>query len=179
MSLIRTSVCLAVAILCSQFPAFEAYYETRLQARVAEVHKQVQLFKDAASASSLTLEDYIKLFEAQPLKPFQEGAKVMRKTLSRSQLLEQAWKKLISVHYPYKALVWIHQLDFELVSDTWSHYQWALVLNKESGIFAAAGLFIGYILHSSSKILIQKTLRSVTSRFRSKSRNLEGQLKQN
>lgn len=159
MSLVRSATCLIFALAFSQFPAFESLYQNRLQARLLEVQRQMQLFEQAAQTSGCSLEHYIEIFRAQSQKPIQEAANVMMKTQNRKDRLELTLQRLEHSYYPFKLWVLLTRLEPEMLRDAWQHYQGALVLNTSSAAFAASGALLGLCVYSMFKALTKRALK--------------------
>lgn len=158
MGLFRTLTGLGFALVACQFPAFEALYENRLQARLDESSRQIAFFEQAAQNCKYSLDRYILFFEAQPQIECQENGHMMRSSIERHQHLKDLYDQLAVARYPRKIFVWVTHFDYELSQDTMKHYQPSLVLDRISGVFALVGALMGWLLITFFFQLIKRLL---------------------
>lgn len=142
-------------LLFSQFPAFMEQYMQRLGGHLEEARIQVSMFANVAKMTGKTLEQYIQKFLLSGDIDFVNQGMVMQKIIDRWESLSKAFYAIEESKVYTRPFVFITNLDNEIAFSTLQHFKPAFVISFESFAYILAGLFLGYLLYQSIKMVFR------------------------
>ncbi|MEJ1974483.1 MAG: DUF2937 family protein [Lacunisphaera sp.] len=153
-------LCVCGAVLFSQGPEFMQQYLQRLGGHLAEAQRQLGLFREAATQSGATLEQFIIQTRANPDAGVSRLGSVMNDAAERTASLQAAHDALLHASLWTRPLVFFRHLDLGIAHGTWAVYQPAVPTTLEGLVYALAGmLFFLLIYHVGLKALLALVAR--------------------
>lgn len=156
----------AGALLFSQLPLFMQQYTQQLSGHVAELNLQVSAIQQAATHSGKTLEQFIQKFVESADPDFFRQGEIMLAMVNRWHNFSDAYKALYESSIFTKPLEFLYHFDFEIASNTWSHYTFGIPFNLEGLIFALIGIAFGYVIFSMIRKIFSSVWLLLTSPFK-------------
>jgi len=149
------------ALLCAQTPMFIQQYIHQLSGHVYELKYQLNTIEQTASSRGKTLPQYIQKFIDSSDYDFFSQGQIMQGMIERTNSLSQAFQEITSASVFSKPFVFIRHLDWDIVKDTYTHFQIGIPLTFEGLIYSLAGICIGYAIFqvlSRVTLLLYQTL---------------------
>ena len=132
------------ALLFSQVPLFIYYYMQQLQGRVAELLGQKEALIRVAAQTGKTLDQYILKFLNSSDPDFSAQGHLMQGLLERLKTLSTGLSQLQNATVWEKPFIFIKAFYWDIASSTWSQYAIGIPLSIEGGVYAFAGLLVGF-----------------------------------
>jgi len=152
--LIDRLLCVLGAILFSQGPEFMQQYLQRLGGHLQEAQRQLALFREAATRSGRTLEEFIVQTRTNADAGVVQLSSVMSDAIDRTASLQAAHDALIHSSLWARPFVFIRHLDPAIAHATWAAYLPAVPTTLEGLLYAFSGmLFFLLFYHFGVKSL--------------------------
>ena len=153
--LIDRVLCVLGAVLFSQGPEFMQQYLQRLGGHLQEAQRQLSLFREAATRSGRTLEQFIAQTHTNPDAGVVQLGAVMNDAVERTASLQAAHDALASSSLWMRPVVFLEHLDTGIAQATWSAYKPAVPTTLEGLMYAAVGMMVFLLLyHGGAKGLL-------------------------
>jgi hypothetical protein len=117
-------------------------YLQRLGGHLAEAQRQLDLFRDAASRSGATLEQFILQTRNNPNAGLSRLGTVMNETAERTASLQTAHDALLHSSLWTRPFVFFRHLDLGIAQGTWTAYKPAVPTTLEGLVYALAGMLV-------------------------------------
>lgn len=134
----------AGAIVCAQAPLFMKQYTQQLVGREAELRMQVDAMRNAAAISGKTLEQLINKFLTNPDADFAHQGEVMQNLVTRWHGLFDALNAMESSPFWERPFTFAYHLNTDIFKSTLSNFTFGIPMTVEGGIYAVAGIALGY-----------------------------------
>jgi len=157
-------LCVGGAILFSQGPEFMQQYLQRLGGHLAEAQRQLGLFRDAATQSGATLEQFITQTRGNPNAGLRQLGTVMNDAAERTASLQSAHDALLNSSLWTRPFVFFRHLDLGIAQGTWAVYKPAMPTTLEGLLYALTGMLVFLLFyHVGLKPLVGLGARRRTS----------------
>lgn len=161
--LIDRLLCVAGAVLFSQGPEFMQQYLQRLGGHLHEAQRQLGLFRNAASYSGGTLDEFIAQTRDNSNAGVAQLGSVMRDAVDRTASLQAAHDALAHSSLWTKPFVFIRHVDPDIARATWAAYLPAVPTTIEGLLYALAGVLVCLLIyHLGIKTLLGLLIRRRT-----------------
>ena len=134
------ALCVAGAVLFSQFPEFFHQYLQRLGGHLAEARRQLEQFRRAAVQAGVNLDALISEVSAQRDPAVARLGSVMLETRARVDSLAAAESALRGASAWSRPFVFLRDLDPQIARGTWAAFRPAVPTTAEGLCYAAAGM---------------------------------------
>ena len=153
--LIDRLLCVLGAVLFSQGPEFMQQYLQRLGGHLQEAQRQLALFREAATRSGRTLEEFITQTRANPDAGVVQLSHVMSDAVDRTASLQAAHDAIAHSALWARPFVFIRHADPSIAHATWTAYLPAVPTTVEGLIYALMGmLFCLLVYHFGIKLVL-------------------------
>jgi hypothetical protein len=146
-SFVDRLLCVVGAVLFSQGPEFMQQYLQRLGGHLQEAQRQLGLFREAATRSGRTLEQFIAQAQANPDPGIVQLGSVMNDAVQRTASLQAAHDALFSSSLWMRPVVFFGHLDLGIAEATWSAYKPAVPTTAEGILYAMTGMVVVLALY--------------------------------
>lgn len=157
-SIIERLISALFMILFMQIPAFIQTYTQLLAGHVSELHYQLGQYQHIAEKHHKTLPDLVHRFLNNPDTEIASLGQILNQLLERFEKLKYSQDLLTTSPAWKKPFVFISQLDFSVLRETFSHFTLGLPLTLESFAYGLFGILFSIILTKAGG------LRAVRSR---------------
>jgi len=141
-SLLDRVLCVAGAILFSQFPEFMQQYLQRLEGHLDEAKLAVERFNDAARQSGMSLDQLIAGASQNPDPSMGKLGGVVRAAVARVDELGAADAALRGASAWSRPFVFLSHADWGIARATLSIYRPAVPTTVEGALYACAGIIV-------------------------------------
>jgi hypothetical protein len=141
-SLLDRVLCVAGAVLFSQFPEFMQQYLQRLEGHLDEAKLAVQRFKDAALQSGMSLDQLVSNASQNPDPAIGKLGGVVRAAVARVDELGAADAALRGASVWTRPFVFLAHADWGIARATLSIYRPAVPTTVEGALYACAGIIV-------------------------------------
>jgi uncharacterized membrane protein len=145
--LVDRLLCVLGAVLFSQGPEFMQQYLQRLGGHLHEAQRQLGLFRDAASRSGATLEEFIAQTRTNPNAAVAQLSSVMHDAIERTASLQTAHDALAHSSLWAKPFIFIRHLDPDIARATWAAYLPAVPTTVEGLLYAVTGMLCCLVVY--------------------------------
>lgn len=134
------------AILFLQAPQFIQSYTQTLAGHLAEVSWQMDQMRSMAEKSGKSLTGLVTKFltNGDPDIVFQ--GQMIDMLIEREATFSLAYRKLLEATPFTKPFVFISNLNWDLVKETWQQFKMGLPLTAEGIVWGFVGLVLGYLM---------------------------------
>jgi len=161
--LVDRLLCVLGAVLFSQGPEFMQQYLQRLGGHLQEAQRQLGLFREAATQSGSTLEEFIVQTRTNANAGVVHLSSVMSDAIDRTASLQAAHDALTHSSLWARPFVFVQHLDPAIAKATWTAYLPAVPTTVEGLLYALTGmLFCLLIYHLAIKSLFGLFFRKST-----------------
>jgi hypothetical protein len=136
----------AVALVCSQFPAYRQDYLQRLGGALDEVTRQVQALDARAAAADLERYAYVRRLTGNPDPVVAREGEALVDLLARQQRLIRAQAELEAAPIYYQAIQVALHLEPDIAAAAFQDFEPAAPLSLSGGFHAFVGFFLGLLL---------------------------------
>ena len=140
--LIDRLLCVAGAGLFSQAPEFFQQYLQRLGGHLDEARRQLDLFRQTATAAGLSLDQLIAHATASADRAVAPLGEAIHRTAARVDTLQAAHDALLHASAWTRPFVFLAHLDPGIVGATWAVYRPAVPTTLEGLAYALIGLLV-------------------------------------
>jgi hypothetical protein len=140
--LLDRALCVAGAVLFSQAPEFMQQYLQRLGGHLDEARRQLAQFKNVASQSGLSLEQFIAQTNTNTDHAVAKLGGVMSEAGARVEHLETAQAAITHASPLSRPFVFLQHVDAEIANATWSIYKPAVPTTLEGLLYALLGMTV-------------------------------------
>lgn len=139
-------ICVVIgALLFAQIPPFFAQYLHELSGHIAELAYQINIFEQGAQLSNKTLPQMIQKFLSFSDPDIVHQGKLLQAMVDRWEGFAAAQEALQQASLWTKPFVFLRYMDWGIVKNTMSHYQFGFSLNLEGILYAFIGIIAGYL----------------------------------
>lgn len=135
-------LCVIGAVLFTQLPEFIQQYLQRLGGHLEEARRQVEMYRQVAAVSNLTLAELIERTMRSPDEAVARLADVMRAAVERVEQLAAAEAAIRNASLWTKPFVFFAYLDAEIARGTWAIYKPAVPTTVEGLVYAGLGILV-------------------------------------
>lgn len=154
----------AGAVIFAQFPSFIVQYQQRLGGHVDELSGIISRYREAASASSKTLDEYISIHLKSEISDFVSSGKIMSENLSRYNELNDSLMTLTNSDGLMKLLNFLKTVNYDIFNKTLDNFTPGISFNLDTLIYSAAGIIFIMALYYMVKKLFLIAIESVTGK---------------
>ncbi|MES1168935.1 MAG: DUF2937 family protein [Oleiharenicola lentus] len=148
-------LCVCGAVLFSQGPEYMQQYLQRLGGHLAEAQRQLGFFREAATQSGATLEQFITQTRANPDAGLSRLGSVMNDAAERTASLQAAHDALLHASLWTRPFVFFRHLDLGIAQGTWAVFKPAVPTTLEGLVYALTGMLVFVLLyHGGLKLLV-------------------------
>lgn len=152
------------AVVFAQLPLFMQQYTQQLIGRTAELKLQVEAMRNAAAVSGKTLESFINKFITSGDADFVAQGEAMQAMVVRWHDLQDALSAMQQSTLWGRPFAFIYHLNSDAFSSTLSNFRAGLPITIEGGVYALAGICVGYLVFS----FLRKAVSALWLVFRTK-----------
>jgi len=145
--LVDRLLCVLGAVLFSQGPEFMQQYLQRLGGHLQEAQRQLGLFREAATQSGSTLEEFIVQTRTNANAGVVHLSSVMSDAIDRTASLQAAHDALTHSSLWARPFVFVQHLDPAIAKATWTAYLPAVPTTVEGLLYALAGMLFFLLLY--------------------------------
>jgi hypothetical protein len=145
--LIDRLLCVLGAVLFSQGPEFMQQYLQRLGGHLQEAQRQLGLFRQAASQSGQSLEQFIAETRTNSHAGVAHLSSVMNDAVDRTASLQAAHDALTQSTLWTRPFVFLQHVDPAIAQATWTAYQPAVPTTVEGLLYALSGMLVCLLLY--------------------------------
>lgn len=145
--LIDRLLCVLGAVLFSQGPEFMQQYLQRLGGHLQEAQRQLSLFREAATRSGRTLEEFIVQTRTNADAGVVQLSSVMSDAIDRTASLQASYDALTHSSLWARPFVFMRHLDPAIGKATWAAYLPAVPTTLEGLLYAVAGMLFFLVLY--------------------------------
>ena len=149
------------AVVFAQAPLFMQQYTQQLIGRTAELRMQVDAMRQAAGVSGKTLEQLIQKFIDSGDADFVRQGEVMLGMVQRWYNLSQALTEMEGSSVWTRLFTFSLHLNIDVFKSTLDHFTFGIPISAEGGIYALAGIVIGYLVFA----IIRRAFRKMGAAF--------------
>ena len=154
--LIDRAVAVVCAIVFAQAPLFMEQYTHQLIGRESELRLQVETMHQSAAITGKTLEQLIQKFLGSSDADFASQGLLMQSIVDRWQHLSDALYAMQHSPAWEKPFTFLYQLNGDVFKSTLTHFSVGIPLTTEGGLYALAGIAVGYLICASIRKVIRK-----------------------
>jgi hypothetical protein len=141
-TLLDRVLCVAGAVLFSQFPEFMQQYLQRLEGHLDEAKLAVERFKDAARQSGMSLDQLVTGASQNPDPAMGRLGGVVRAAVARVDELGAADAALRGASVWSRPFVFLSHVDWGIARATLSIYRPAVPTTAEGALYACVGIIV-------------------------------------
>ncbi len=135
-------LCVLGAVLFSQGPEFMQQYLQRLGGHLSEAQRQLGLFREAATRSGRTLEQFIAQTRSNSDASIVQLGSVMHDAAERTASLQAAHDAIQSASLWTRPFVFLRHVDVSIAQGTWTAYKPAVPTTLEGLVYAVTGMLV-------------------------------------
>jgi len=141
------------ALLFSQAPLYMHHYQQQLSGHVNELIYQVDIMRQAASASGKSLAQFIRKFLESTDADFVRQGNIMNDMALRTQKLSDALSTLDSASIFSKPFLFLTHLDLKIAKASYQSFNIGIPLTYEGLTYALMGMGMGFLIFFTLKQL--------------------------
>lgn len=144
------------ALVLSQFPQFYGQYVQRLGGHLKEAERVLERYISASRSLGLTLQEYIDHHLVSQERIYSTSGEVMGELVDRYYFLERSFKTLQQANPVNRWLIFIQEVDWLIVQDTWKDFTPGVPTTAEGISYALIGLLFGWGIYSLIRSIIKR-----------------------
>jgi len=155
-SLLDRILCVVGAVSFSQGPEFMQQYLQRLGGHLDEARRQLDVFRQTAAQSGLSIDQFIGQTAANTDPAVAKLGGVMTATVQRVSSLQSAHDALLHSALWERPFVFVRHLDFDIARATGAVFKPAVPTTIEGAAYALTGMLVTLALYH---VLFKRLLR--------------------